>query len=183
MRRFTLAFFSLAIALIGTLPLAAQQKRISPHETISTVVDGNRIMIVYGRPYSRNPKSGEIRKIWGSLVPFGKVWRTGADEATLFITQKPVVLGGTVIPAGAYTLYTLPQADGPAKLIVNRQLGQWGMQYDEKQDLARVDLKKQAADEPVDQFTMAIEKGPEAGGVIKLIWEDTQYTVSFTVEK
>ena len=93
------------------------------------------------------------------------------------------MLGGTVIPAGAYTLYTLPQADGPAKLIVNRQLGQWGMQYDEKQDLARVDLKKQAADEPVDQFTMAIEKGPEAGGVIKLIWEDTQYTVSFTVEK
>lgn len=183
MHRFTSALLFIAIALIGAAPLVAQQKRISPHETISKVVDGDRITVVYGRPYSRDPKSGEIRKIWGSLVPFGKVWRTGADEATLLITQKPVVLGGTAIPAGAYTLFTLPQADGSAQLIVNRQLGQWGLQYDGKQDLARIDLKKQAADAPADQFTIAIEKGPEAGGVIKLIWEDTQYSVPFTVEK
>jgi hypothetical protein len=172
-----------AFVLVGAMPLAAQQKRLSPHETISKVIDGNRITIVYGRPYSKDPKSGEIRKIWGSLVPFDKIWRTGADEATLLITQKPIVLGGATIPAGAYTLFTLPQADGSARLVVNRQLGQWGMQYDEKQDLVRVDLKKQASEAPADQFTMAIEKGADGGGVLKLIWEDTQYAVPFTVQK
>ena len=165
------------------MPLAAQQKRLSPHETISKAVDGNRIMIVYGRPYSKDPRSGEIRKIWGGLIPSGKVWRTGADEATLFITQKPIVLGGTAVPAGTYTLYTLPQADGAAKLIVNRQIGQWGTEYNEKQDLARVDLKKDSAAPPADQFTMSIDKAPDGGGVIKLIWEDVQYSVRFTVEK
>ena len=183
MRRFTSTLLFIALALVGAMPLAAQQKRLSPHETISKGIDGNRITIVYGRPYSKDPKSGEIRKIWGSLVPFGKVWRTGADEATLLITQKPIVLGGATIPAGAYTLFTLPQADGSAKLVVNRELGQWGTQYEEKQDLVRVELKKQASSAPADQFTMAVEKGADGGGVIKLIWEDTEYTVAFTVQK
>ena len=72
-------------------PLMAQQKRISPHETVSKVIDGNRVMIVYGRPYTKDPTTGQNRKIWGELVPYGEVWRTGADEATLLITQKPIV--------------------------------------------------------------------------------------------
>jgi hypothetical protein len=166
-------------ALLGALPLMAQQKRVSPHETLSAVSDGNRVTVVYGRPYTKDPHSGEARKIWGGLVPYGQVWRTGADEATLFITQKPILLGGTAIPAGAYTLYTLPAEDGSAKLIVNKQLGQWGTQYDEKQDLARVDLKKEALDKPVDQFTMAVTKG----GELKMMWENTGYSVSYTVQK
>src|SRR5882672_8703719 len=124
----------IAALVLCAFPLMAQQKRVSPHETISAVIDGGRVTLVYGRPYSKDPKSGEARKIWGGLVPYGKVWRTGADEATLLITQKPLVLGGTTIPAGAYTLYTWPEESG-AKLIVNKQLGQWGTQYDEKQDL------------------------------------------------
>ena len=72
-------------------PLMAQQKRISPHETISKVIDGNRVTIVYGRPYTKDPTTGQNRKIWGELVPYGEVWRTGADEATLLITQKPIL--------------------------------------------------------------------------------------------
>lgn len=183
MRRFTSILFVTAIALAGVMPLAAQQKRLSPHETISKVVDGNRITIVYGRPYTKDPRNGEMRKIWGSLVPFGKVWRTGADEATLLISQRPILLGGAAVPAGAYTLFMLPEADGSAKLIINRQLGQWGLQYDEKQDLARVDLKKDPAGSPAEQFTMAVDKSPNNGGTIKLIWEDTQYSVAFTAEK
>ena len=139
----TLKSILLIAAIIGAaLPSMAQQKRVSPHETISAMIDGNRVTVVYGRPYTKDPKTGEARKIWGGLVPYGKVWRTGADEATLFITQKPIMLGDTAVPSGAYTLYTLPQEDGTAKLIVNKQLGQWGTQYDESQDLARVDLKK-----------------------------------------
>jgi len=158
----------------------AQQKRVSPHETISTVVEGNRVTIVYGRPYSKAPKTGEVRKIWGTLIPYGKVWRTGADEATLLITQQPIVMGGTTVPAGAYTLFTLPNEDGSAKLILSKQLGQWGLQYDEKQDFARVDLKKDATSAPVDQFTMAVEADKDhGGGVIKMAWENTQYSINF----
>jgi hypothetical protein len=183
MRRLTSILLVTALAFAGAMPLAAQQKRASPHETISKAVDGNRILIVYGRPYTKDPRSGEVRKIWGGLVPYGKIWRTGADEAALLITQKPITLGGAAVPAGAYSLYTLPLEDGSAKLIINRQIGQWGTEYDVKQDLARVDLKKGAADAPVDQFTMVIDKAPEGGGVIKLIWEDLQYSVAFAVEK
>jgi hypothetical protein len=166
-------------SLLGALPLMAQQKRVSPHETVSAVSGGNRVTLVYGRPYTKDPHSGEARKIWGGLVPSGQVWRTGADEATLFITQKAIVLGGTPIPAGAYTLYTLPAEDGSAKLIVNKQIGQWGTQYDEKQDLARVDLKKETLDKPVDQFTMEVTRN----GELKMMWESTGYSVAYTVQK
>jgi hypothetical protein len=99
------------------------------------------------------------------------------------ITQKPISLGGTAIPAGAYTLYTLPNEDGTAKLIVNKQIGQWGTQYNESEDLARVDLKKESSSAPVDQFTMSVGKDPAGGGVIKMVWENTQFSVPFSVQK
>jgi len=175
--------YTLLIAtLLSALPSMAQMKKLSPHETTSAVSDGNRVTIVYGRPYTKDPKTGEPRKIWGDLVPFGKVWRTGADEATLLITQKPIIMGGATIPAGAYTLFTLPAEDGSAKLIINKQIGQWGIgpgSYDEKQDLARIDLKKDTLDKPVDQFTMAVTKA----GDLKMMWDNVQYSVSFTVQK
>jgi hypothetical protein len=170
-------------------PAAAQQKRISPHETISTVIDGNRVTVVYGRPYTKDPTSGAPRKIWGALVPYGQVWRTGADEATLLITQQPIELGGVTLGAGAYTLWTLP-AEGKAKLIVNKQIGQWGQNtkdpkqvYDESLDVTRIDLKKDALKDPVDQFTMAIEKDAAGGGALKLAWENTQYSATIKVKK
>jgi Protein of unknown function (DUF2911) len=169
--------------IAGSLPAMAQRQRLSPHETISTVIDGSRVMIVYGRPYTKKPGTSEDRKIWGGLVPYGKVWRVGADEATLLITQKPIDMGGTTIPAGAHTLFMLPEESGSSKLIINNQLGQWGLQYDEKQDLARIDLTKEAVEKPVDQFTMAIAKNPDGGGVLKLMWENTQFSVPFTVQK
>ncbi|MGH7950595.1 MAG: DUF2911 domain-containing protein [Limisphaerales bacterium] len=185
MNKFKSAFIITAL-IVSALPLMAQQKRISPHETISTVVDGNRVTITYGRPYTKDHRTGEMRKIWGGLVPYGKIWRTGADEATILITQKPILLGGAAIPAGAYTLRTLPNEDGTAKLIVNKQIGQWGIgrgSYDEKLDVARVDLKKETLDTPVDQFTMAVSKNSDGGGVLKMMWEKTEFSVSFTVQK
>jgi hypothetical protein len=180
----------IAAFIACALPAAAQQKRLSPHETVSAVVDGNRVTIVYGRPYTKDSKTGEIRKIWGGLVPYGKIWRTGADEATLLITQQPIVLGGATIPAGAYTLWTLPNENGKAKLIINKQIGQWGMNsrdpkqvYGEALDVARIDLKKDALEHPVDQFTMSVGENPSGGGVLKLMWENTQYSTTFTVKK
>ena len=176
----------MAVLVASVFPLMAQQKRVSPHETVGAVIDGSRVTVVYGRPYSKDPKTGEVRKIWGGLVPYGKVWRTGADEATVLLVQKPIVFGETTVPAGAYTLWALPNEDGSAKLIINKQVGQWGVgrgSYDEKQDLVRVDLKKEATEAPVDQFTMVVAKGTAGGGEIKLIWENTQYSAAFTVPK
>jgi hypothetical protein len=183
------SFLILGLLAIGLLPSMAQQKRTSPHETVGAVIDGNRLTIVYGRPYTKSPRTGEVRKIWGGLVPYDEVWRTGADEATLLITQKPITFGATTIPAGAYTLWTLPAADGSAKLIINKQIGQWGVgpgSYDESQDVARIDMisvvfKAQAP--PVDQFTMAIAKNPDGGGILRMSWENTTFSAAFTVQK
>jgi len=179
--RVKLSMFLIA-AFFGLASLPARQ-RLSPHETVSSVIEKNRVTLIYGRPYTKAPKTGEMRKIWGSLVPYGKVWRTGADEATLLITQQPIAIGDVTIPAGAYTLFTLPTEDGKAKLIINKQLGQWGLQYDEKQDLARVDLTKEELPKSVDQFTMSVGANPGGGGIIKLAWENTQFSVAFTVKK
>ncbi|HVY71421.1 MAG TPA: DUF2911 domain-containing protein [Verrucomicrobiae bacterium] len=155
----------------------------SPHETTSAVVDGNRVTITYGRPYTKAPKTGEVRKIWGGLVPYGKAWRMGSDEATLLITQQPITLGGFDLPAGAYTLYMVPEESGASKLAISKKIGQWGVPVDEKNDLARVDLSKAATASTVDQFTMAVAKNPAGGGVIKLSWENAEYSVPFTVKK
>jgi Protein of unknown function (DUF2911) len=160
-----------------TSPVFAQErKRVSPHETVNATVGDAKITIVYGRPYTKDPKSGEKRKIWGGLVPFGQVWRMGADEATILTTDKAITIGGTNIAAGSYSLYLLP-TDAGAKLIVNKQTGQWGTKYDEKQDLVRIDLKKEAAAKPVDQFTIAVD-----GGMLKLMWEETQYSAAIAAK-
>ncbi|MGD0651476.1 MAG: DUF2911 domain-containing protein [Verrucomicrobiia bacterium] len=176
-----------AAIIVSASPLMAQRKRISPHETISSVIDGNKVTIVYGRPYTKDPRSGEIRKIWGGLVPYGKVWRTGADEATLLTTEQPIVMGGTAISAGTYSLFTLPVENGTSKLIVNKRTGQWGIPYNEKNELtnelARIDLKKDTLDKTMDQFTMAIEKNPSGGGLLKMMWENTQFSAPFSVKK
>jgi len=189
MKNLKLTLLLIAAVIACVMPAAAQQKRTSPHETVSAVIGGNRVMVVYGRPYTKDPSSGEVRKIWGGLVPYGKVWRTGADEATLLITQQPIELGGAAIPAGAYTLRTLPTADGKAKLIVNKQIGQWGISgdpkktYDEALDVARIDLKKDALPSPVDQFTIQVAGDPSGVGTLKMSWENTQYSTTITVKK
>src|ERR1700733_3498174 len=125
----SLAFMAMAAAC--TLTLSAQQPRVassggaSPHETISTVIGdrrtGDRVTITYGRPFSKD------RKIWGTLMPYGKAWRMGSDEATLLITQQPISFGETTVPAGAYTLYMVPAENGASKLAISKQIGQWGV--------------------------------------------------------
>jgi hypothetical protein len=159
---------------------------VSPHETITATIDGDDVKLVYGRPYTTKPGTTEARKIWGGLVPFGKVWRTGADAATLFTTAKPIEIGGHELAAGTYSLFTVPESDGSAKLIVNKKTGQWGIPYveasEKANELFRVDLKKETVSK-TDQFTMAIESNPAGGGLIKMAWETTGYWVAFTVKK
>ena len=185
----TLAVVATLVSSTSAMAQAAKKKqrqRLSPHETITASIDADELKLVYGRPYTVKPGTSEVRKIWGGLVPYGQVWRTGADEATLLTTEKPIEIGGYSLAPGTYSLFTVPYEDGTAKLVINKKTGQWGIPYNEESEkaneLARVDLKKSTLDKPVDQFTMAIE--PEAGGgMLKMMWENTQYSIPFTVKK
>lgn len=154
--------------------MGGQKQPASPRgQATFTFDDGKKISVDYGRPYMRN------RKIMGGLVPYGKVWRTGANEATSFQTESALTVGETNVPAGKYTLYTLPAESG-WQLIINKQTGQWGTEYDQSQDLARIPMKVQKLESPVDQFTISFDKrGPNAG-VMKLEWENTSATIDFT---
>jgi hypothetical protein len=176
--KFTLAMIA---AAAGALPIVAQQTRISPHETISVVLGdkrpGNRVTITYGRPYTKDPKTGEPRTIWGGLVPWGKADRLGADEATLLVTQQPITIGDTTIQAGAYTLYTVPSETGASKLAISTNVGKWGVPVDESHDLARVDMAKSTLDTPVDQLTLALVKGKGGDGLLTIKWATTEFTV------
>ena len=168
-------FTALALGL-GVLALVARvnaQPPGSPHETVKATVGGAPISVEYGRPYMRG------RKIMGGLVPYDHVWRTGADAATTLSTSKALVIGGATVPAGKVTLFTLP-AEAGWKLIISKQTGQGGLEYDQAQDLARVDLTRKPLSAPVDQLTIAIESAG-AGGVLKISWETTELSVPFTV--
>lgn len=165
----------IATALIATTSVQAQDGRQSPHQTVSATVDGAKISITYGRPYIRG------RKIMGGLVPYGRVWRTGADEATTLVIDKALMFGTARVPAGTYTLYTWP-GEKQWKLIVNRETGQWGTDYNQQRDLVRIDMQVGATAAPVDQLTLLIND-TAAGGELKLRWERTELTAPFTVAK
>ncbi|HWR34542.1 MAG TPA: DUF2911 domain-containing protein [Clostridia bacterium] len=144
---------------------------LSPRRQAETsFADGKKVMVDYGAPSMRG------RKIMGELVPYGKVWRTGANAATTFTTDADLMINGTRVPAGKYSLYTMPDADN-WKLIINENTGQWGTQYDEKQDLARVDMTKTATAQPVEQMTFSFDKAGADGATMKLQWENTQLSV------
>jgi len=150
---------------------------LSPTDSVRAAVGGAQLSVVYSRPARRG------RTILGEVVPYGQVWRTGANAATMFTTSRDLVIGGTTVPAGSYTLWTLPSSATAAKFIINRQTGQWGTDYDAAKDLARVDAAVSTIPTPADRFTFAIE--PNAGGnggTIRYMWGNTQFAVPFTVK-
>jgi hypothetical protein len=147
---------------------------VSPRDSVELMVNGKKVTINYGRPSARG------RRIMGGVVPYNKVWRTGANEATRFVTQADLELGGIEIPRGSYTLYTLP-SEGQWKLIINKQVGQWGTVYDARQDLARINLEKKRLASPVEKLTFSLERGTNGSGLLKIEWEYTSLSVSFKV--
>jgi hypothetical protein len=163
----------LLVAGLGVI-LDAQRQRASPHEKTQAKIDGASISIEYGRPYVKG------RKIYGGLVPFGQVWRTGADEATTIVTDKTLVFGSLTVPAGTYTLYTLPN-EKEWMLIVSKKTGQWGASYPEGEDLGRVPMKVSATTGPVEQLTITIAD-TAAGGELQIDWESTRATAAFVVK-
>src|ERR1700688_560305 len=121
------------------------------------------------------------RKIYGELVPSGEVWRTGANEATTFVASADVVVGGKTVPAGSYTIFTIPNAD-KWTLIINKKTGEWGIPYKyESDEVARVDMKVSQLPSPVENFTIAYDKS--AGGcTMRIDWEKTRASVDISAK-
>jgi DUF2911 family protein len=165
------------VILVAALAFAQQDKsqRPSPPGTAEVTLKGKKITIEYSRPSLKGRKVGQ------ELAPYGKVWRTGANEATSFTTEIDLNIGGVKVPAGKYTLYSLP-AEGTWKLIINKQTGQWGTEYNEAQDLARIDMKKSSLPQPVEQFTISFDKKGENTADLNLDWEKTRVSVTLKAE-
>ncbi len=165
----------LAVGAFAARGRGGQEKRLSPHESNSADIGGAHISITYGRPYMRS------RKIFGGLVPFDRIWMPGADEATIFRTDKALEFGSVHVPAGAYSLYTLP-SEKNWQLIINRQTGQWHTEYDQSQDLARIPMRMEPLSPPVEQLLIqAVPK--DGGGALELRWERTLVYAPFAVGK
>jgi Protein of unknown function (DUF2911) len=141
-------------------------------------VAGAHIVVDYGQPQRRG------RDIFPGVVQWGQVWRTGANRATHLTTDRALVLTGAdgatlQVPAGEYTLFSIPQEDG-GWLIVNRQTGQNGTQYDSAQDLGRVRMRRATVAEPVEAFTIRALPA-DGGGVLRLSWDRSEFSVPFRV--
>jgi hypothetical protein len=134
---------------------------------------GKTIKTDYSSPRAKG------RKIYGELVPFGEVWRTGANDATTFVSSADVTVGGKAVPAGSYTLFTIPNAD-KWTLIINKKTGEWGIPYKyESDELARVDMKVSKLPSTVENFAIAYDKS--AGGcTMRIDWETTRASVDIT---
>jgi len=121
------------------------------------------------------------RKIYGELVPFGEVWRTGANDATTFVSNADVVVGGKAVPAGSYTIFTVPGAD-KWSLIINKKTGEWGIPYKYQSDeLARVDMKVSKLPAPVENFTISYAKSG-SGCTMQIDWETTRASVDISAK-
>ena len=147
--------------------------QLSGRDTVRAKIGSANLTVDYGRPQRRG------REIFGNVVPWNQVWRAGANAATGFTTDADLLMGGVVVPKGSYTLFMLPSPEG-SKLILNSQTGQWGTMYDPRQDFARIDLTSEQLAQTVEPFTIMIDPRGQ-GGVLRLRWDRTQFSVPFTV--
>ena len=145
----------------------------SPAATANVGVAGGTITIKYNSPQMRG------RKIMGELVPYGKVWRTGANPATTIITTVPLKFGTLLVPAGTHTLYTLPSAD-TWQLIINNQTGQWGLTYDQSKDLGRIPMKAKPMTAPQEGMSLSFENTTSTSTELHMRWETTDRYVVIT---
>ncbi|MFD2520183.1 DUF2911 domain-containing protein [Emticicia soli] len=156
----------LALAFYGFLTFT---KSKSPADTASFNQNGLSVQVDYCRPYKKD------RVIFGQLLPYGKVWRTGANEATIFEVKQDVKIADKPLKAGKYTLWTIPNTDNWT-IIFNSQTGQWGTEYDETKDVLRVDVPASKLAETVEQFKIDFASA-EGGSDMILRWENTEVKV------
>jgi hypothetical protein len=166
------------------LPVYAQeggqegpQEVLSPPATDACkFADGKTIAVAYSSPRMRG------RRIFGDLVPFGEVWRTGADNATAFVTTADLVAGGRIIPAGMYTIFTLP-TQNKWTLIISKQTGEFGIPYPgEPLDFARMEMKVSKLPSPLENFTISFDRAGTRC-TMRLDWETTRASITFSEKK
>ena len=143
---------------------AGGMKQLSVRDTARATVGAANLSVDYGRPLARG------RVLLGNVVPFNQVWRTGANAATQFMTSAPITLAGLPLAAGTYTLWTVPREDGKADLIVNKQSGQWGTEYNEKLDLGMKRLSVDKTTSPVEEFTVSLVPAGTKKGTLVMEW-------------
>ncbi len=148
---------------------------LSPRDTVRAEIAGAHLLVDYSRPSARG------RTIFGGVVPWDEVWRTGADAATQLVTDRELEIGGVAVPPGTYTLWTIPTRAAGWKLLVNKQHGQWGTSYDPAQDLARIDLPTSRLAQPVERFTFELVPA-QGGGTLAFAWADTRAAIPFRVK-
>ncbi|MEQ1834689.1 MAG: DUF2911 domain-containing protein [Candidatus Eisenbacteria bacterium] len=169
---------ALDLDAMGAAFLAREQSgagvgTLSPRDSVKVAsAGGAAISIDYGRPAKRG------RAVFGGIVPYGEVWRTGANAATQFKTDRALDFGGITVPAGAYTLWTIPSATG-WKLVFNSQTGQWGTQHDASKDVFTVPMTLTALPEVVERFTIGVSPS-DSGGTLMLDWDTTRASAAFT---
>ena len=147
----------------------------SPNVIAEGSIDGQPVVVSYGSPRRRG------RIILGEVVPYDRVWRTGANEATVLTFDRDMTIGGAPVPAGAYSLWTIPKRDGTVQLIINRQHGQWGTNYDAAQDLVRVPMRASVAPSPQENFAIDVP-GSGSSGALRMSWDVFVWSVPLTVK-
>ena len=167
------------IACCLTLLAAAQEKKAPaspPANAECKFSDGKSVKTEYSSPRAKG------RKIYGGLVPYGEVWRTGANSATTFVTDTDLTVGGKTVPAGNYTIFTVPNQD-KWTLIINKKTGEWGIPYKyEADELARVDMKVSKTSSPVENFTIAFDQSGNQC-TLNLDWENTRASAELAEKK
>jgi len=172
--RFLFGVFLAALA-VGAIPSEAQLASPRARATCK-FADGKTITVNYSSPRMRG------RKIFGDLVPFGEVWRAGADDATSFVPNVDLTVGGKRIPAGKYTMFTLPTQTKWA-LIISKQTGEWGIPYPgEKFDFARLEMKVSKLGSPLENFTISFDQ-TRTNCTMKLDWETTRASIDISERK
>jgi hypothetical protein len=167
----------LVLSIIATAQMGGEKQRPSPAANAQCKFsDGKSIKVNYSSPRAKG------RKIFGELVPFGEVWRTGANEATTFLTDANLSIGGKDVPAGNYTMFTVPAQD-KWTLIINKKTGEWGIPYKyEGDEQGRYDMSVSKTPGPVENFTITFhEMG--TGCHMYLDWENTRATIEISEKK
>jgi hypothetical protein len=169
---------SAAVAQMGGMKMdsPAGGKIPSPPATASVSLNGKTITINYSAPSVRG------RKIMGGLVPYGQVWRTGANPATTIVTPVDLKIGALSVPAGTYTLFTLPSGSEPWLLIVSKKTGEWGIPYPEGNDLGRTPMKGNTLPAPKELMSISFEKTHGNSTELHVRWENTDESVTVTAQ-
>jgi hypothetical protein len=150
-------------------------KSLSVRDTVRTQIGNALFTIDYSRPLARG------RTLLGEVIPYDRVWRTGANAATQFTTTTPIKLGGVQVPAGTYTLFTAPHPSG-VDLLVNKQHGEWGTDYNGSLDLGTTRMTSAVATTPVEKFTISVIPGDPRHGQLVLEWGSFRWIAPIEVQ-